>query len=183
LIIFITWVLLRAKKTSRWSATKVFFTKIDLLFPQRHKNDVPGFMIERQTVLGGLFTILVPFLLIVIAVVLLAQWQNSPVIKSNALAYGLAGRVVASGRFIITTKFFGYNGVTSPLGCSTAYADSTFATGFTFSDSRYPQVTAVLSQFSCDITRDSGPDAVRTMGVTLGVKQPGYAAFISWTVP
>lgn len=182
LVFSLTVILLTtAKRSSRWDRTKGFFTKLDVLFPKKHSNDRPGVMIERQTVLGGLFTLMVPIVFIVVATFIVAQWQSSPQIKTNSIPFGLSSKTIAAGRFVITVRFFGYNPIGHPRGCLSTYQDATFSSGFTFKNSSYPVTTAIQGPSSCDVTWDSGPDAVPTVDVAVGVKQPGYASFLSWT--
>lgn len=160
-----------SRRTSAWDRTKHGFSRIDLLYTRQHSNRETGVMIERKSVTGGLFTIIAPLVFAAIAIFLFAQWAYQPEIKSSVLPFGVASApTVTTGRFRISAIFWGFNGP-----CANPVVAVQGITGGSLS------VSATQTAYGCNVTYDSGPDAVLAVqaSVNLGLNG-GFAALLSW---
>ena len=177
LVIVVIWVLCarwRCHKSDHYKRLKGSVSAADVFFRSRHRNETPGLMVHRKSIMGGIQSVIFLPILILIAVGLALQWQNNSIVTSASLPFGYAETIEETvGQFRVSAAFWGFAGT-----C----CDDTQITVAGLSRAN-ESVTCLPGPFSCNITWESGESISLSNDARVTIEAPGgHAAFISWEI-
>lgn len=180
LFILVAALLCWARKRAVWSSWKPKVQGLDLMFVRDHANVNPdrnaGLMIERKTVLGGVFSIFVIIVFGMVATYLTYAYLTEYSLNVSQLPFELTDQAGTPGqfevgsvqaRFVVSITYWGFQqGVVSSTAPVTSCTPDMFqgiASGFSFAPSHSPMGVLTASTTSnglaCNLTWDSGAGA------------------------
>lgn len=158
------------RRTSKWKHVKAF-ARADLLFPTRHAGPTPGVVIRRQSVLGAVSTVMTALVFSVLAVFMVLQWYNEPVVSASMLPFGHVISSSTRGRFVANASFIGFSGV-----CQCTQAD-VVVTGIS---STVASLACTALSYGCQSVWDSGPNATMGVDSSITITLQGHASLLVW---